>query len=80
MLPFLALLIVVGASAVAFAVGRATAEREIKANHHRLAMFGIALRSQDDILVIMSADDRRRLDDLLADYADARTKTISPDE
>lgn len=55
-------------SAIAYVIGNVNADRKINANHHKLAMFAILLRSRDDAFPILSAEDRKQLNDLIDDY------------
>lgn len=73
---FILALVVLGwASWASFAIGRATADRWVSANHHKLAMFTVALRERDDLIPFLSTDQRRQMDALVDEYTAVRMRS-----
>lgn len=68
MIAMMALLGAVSVALLAFTFGRATADRQTNLNHHQMMMMLMNIRGQDDIVPMMSAQVRSKLDRLLAEY------------
>lgn len=62
------LVVAAWAMAISFVVGRATADRQVSVNHHKLAMFAVVLRGKDDMVPFLSTNERQQLDSLVANY------------
>jgi len=69
MLPGLVLLFIITIAVVAFVLGRASTERVIGVNHHKLAVFAMMLLNKDETLAFMAPRDRDALQRLVNDYA-----------
>lgn len=71
-----ALLIAAAASWFAFTLGRVTADHKINVNHHRLAMFSLQLRTRDNIVPILSKEERKELDTLVDEYTHLESRDL----